>query len=74
MLMLRRFPNGTQLLIIFVVASLHFISYRLQSVVRRIESTKTKSGDRPEQDVVIYDCGTLPVDTPFSVDKNDAQE
>ncbi|GMR37222.1 hypothetical protein PMAYCL1PPCAC_07417 [Pristionchus mayeri] len=30
-------------------------------VVRKIESTKTRPGDRPEQDVVIADSGELPL-------------
>ncbi len=34
-------------------------------VVRKIESTKTKPGDRPEKDVVISDSGELPLDAPF---------
>merc|ERR1711962_137866 len=34
-------------------------------VVRAVERTKTKPGDRPEKDVVIADCGSLPVDVPF---------
>lgn len=44
------------------------------SVVRKIESTKTDSRDKPEQDVVIADSGVLPVDEPFSVTKDDATE
>ncbi|KAE9547757.1 hypothetical protein FO519_009030 [Halicephalobus sp. NKZ332] len=38
-------------------------------VVRKIERTKTKPGDRPEQDVVISDSGELPVDAPFETEK-----
>ena len=41
-------------------------------VVRKIESTKTDSRDRPEKDVIISDCGTLPVTEPFAVSKEDA--
>jgi peptidyl-prolyl cis-trans isomerase B (cyclophilin B) len=44
------------------------------SVVRKIESTKTSRGDKPEKDVVIADCGSLPVDTPFAVEKAPAKE
>jgi len=43
-------------------------------VVRKIEGTKTKAGDKPEKDVVIADCDTLPVDKLFSVAKEDATE
>ena len=41
-------------------------------VVRRIESEKTDARDRPEREVKIEDCGTLPVEEPFSVTKDDA--
>lgn len=43
-------------------------------VVRKIENSQTDNRDRPVKDVVIADCGTLPVDTPFSVEKADATE
>jgi len=43
-------------------------------VVRKMEGTKTKAGDKPEKDVVIADCDILPVDKPFSVAKEDATE
>lgn len=36
-------------------------------VVRKIENTDKDSRDRPNKDVVIADCGEIPVDTPFSV-------
>ncbi|KAF6217337.1 hypothetical protein GE061_001691 [Apolygus lucorum] len=42
-------------------------------VVRKIENTKTDSGDRPAKDVIIVDCGAEEV-TPFSVAKEDAKE
>jgi len=38
-------------------------------VVRKIESTKTKPGDRPEKDVVIADSGELPLQAPFETAK-----
>jgi len=41
-------------------------------VVRKIESTKTDSRDKPEKDVLIADCGEILVDVPFSVAKEDA--
>ncbi|XP_059487800.1 peptidyl-prolyl cis-trans isomerase 5 [Neocloeon triangulifer] len=44
------------------------------SVIRKIESTKTNRNDRPEQDVVIKNCGAETVETPFSVDREDATE
>jgi len=43
-------------------------------VVRKIENTKTNSRDKPERDVVIARCGTLPVDKPFEVPKAPAEE
>jgi len=43
-------------------------------VVRQVEKTKTKPGDKPEQDVVIADCGSIPVETPFAVAKAPADE
>ena len=44
------------------------------SVVRKIERVETDSRDKPIKDVVIADCGSLPVDAPFAVDKAAAQE
>lgn len=41
----------------------------LQNVIRKIESSKTDSRDRPEKEVTIADSGSIPVDKPFSVDK-----
>jgi len=43
------------------------------SVVRKIESTKTSARDKPEKDVVIADSGSIPVETPFAVDKAPAE-
>lgn len=43
-------------------------------VVRKIESTETDGRDRPVKDVVIADCGSIPVSEPFSVAKADAKE
>ena len=37
--------------------------------MRKIEQTKTGPMDRPEKDVVISDSGVLPLDEPFTVDK-----
>ncbi|KAI0208146.1 Peptidyl-prolyl cis-trans isomerase B [Lamellibrachia satsuma] len=44
------------------------------SVVRKVESTKTGQQDKPAKDVVIADCGSLPVDKPFAVTKESAEE
>lgn len=44
------------------------------SLVRKIEDQKTNNRDCPLKDVVIADCGSLPVDQPFDVEKNDAVE
>lgn len=43
-------------------------------VVRKIEKGRTSSRDKPEEDVVIKDCGALTVDKPFSVEKAPAEE
>lgn len=44
------------------------------SVVRTIEGSKTDGRDKPAQDVVIVDSGSLPVSEPFSTEKADAEE
>lgn len=44
------------------------------STVRFIENMKTDGRDKPEKDIVIVDCGSLPVDAPFTVEKEDAEE
>lgn len=46
--------------------------FALQDVVRKIESTKTDSRDKPVQDVTIADSGIIPVEEPFSVTRDDA--
>jgi peptidyl-prolyl cis-trans isomerase B (cyclophilin B) len=38
-------------------------------VIRKVEATKTDGRDKPAKDVVIADSGSIPVDTPFAVDK-----
>jgi len=38
-------------------------------VVRKIEQTRTKPGDKPEKDVVIADSGELPLAAPFETAK-----
>lgn len=40
-----------------------------QDVVRKVESTKTDSRDKPLKDVVIADCGTIEVEKPFAIAK-----
>ncbi|MCM2425104.1 peptidylprolyl isomerase [Streptomyces sp. RKAG337] len=42
------------------------------SVVRTIGAAKTDSRNRPEKDIVIADCGAIPVEQPFEVDRADA--
>ena len=39
-------------------------------VVTAIEKTKTDSRDKPIQDVKMAECGILPVDKPYLVDKD----
>lgn len=43
-------------------------------VVRKIERTSTDGRDKPVEDCVIVDSGIIPVATPYSTDKADAQE
>jgi len=43
-------------------------------VVRKIESTEKGQQDRPLKDVIIADCGEIPVDTPFTVPQTPAKE
>ncbi|BFZ02468.1 hypothetical protein BsWGS_05507 [Bradybaena similaris] len=44
------------------------------SVVRKIESTATDGRDKPLEDIVIADCGVLPVPEPFTTEKEDAKD
>jgi len=43
------------------------------NVVEEIENTRTNTGDKPAQDVVIADSGEIPVDAPFPVAKEAVQ-
>ena len=49
-------------------------SATLQSVVRKLEASKTGPKDKPEKDILIYDCGLLQVPEPFSVERDDAKD
>lgn len=42
-------------------------------VVRKIENTEKDSRDRPVKDVVIVDCGEIPVESPFPVPQKDVK-
>lgn len=44
------------------------------NVVRKIERSETDGRDRPVKDVVIANCGSIPVDEPFGVAKTDATD
>lgn len=44
------------------------------NVVRKIERSETDGRDRPVKDVVIANCGSIPVDEPFGVAKADATD
>jgi len=44
------------------------------SVVRAIESVKTNPRDKPDDDVVIADCGVLPLDGPQYAEKKDVPD
>jgi len=43
-------------------------------VVRKIENLSTNANDKPLRNVVIADCGTLPVNQPFEVPKSPSPE
>lgn len=43
-------------------------------VVRKIEALKTDGRDKPSEDVVIADCGSIDVAEPYAVEKADADE
>lgn len=43
-------------------------------VVEEVEKNPTDGRDKPIADVVIVDCGSETVATPFSVEKSDATE
>lgn len=45
-----------------------------QKTIRKVESTKTDSRDKPLKDVVIVDSGVEEVAEPFPVEKADAEE
>lgn len=51
---------------------MHYYIYLLyQDIVRKIEKTDTDTRDRPAKDVKIADCGSIPVEKPFQVQKDD---
>lgn len=43
-------------------------------VVKKIEGSKTDGRDKPQKDVVIAECGSLPVDKPFTVEAAPAED
>lgn len=44
-------------------------TFLFQEVVRKVESTKTDSRDKPLKDVIIADCGKIEVEKPFAIAK-----
>ena len=44
-----------------------------QDVVKKIEQTKTGANDRPANDVIIKDSGSIDVEEPFAVLKEGAK-
>ena len=46
----------------------------LQTIVRKIEQSKTDARDKPEKEVVIAASGSLELDAPFSVEKAATQD
>ena len=49
------------------------VSCLFQDVVRKIEKTKTGANDRPAKDVIIKDSGSLEVEEPFAVAKDEVK-
>lgn len=45
-----------------------------QNIVRKIEAVATGSQDKPQQEVTIYDCGSVEVASPYGVAKAAADE
>ena len=45
------------------------VPFPAKDVVRKIEQTKTGAMDHPEKDIVISECGVLPLEEPFTVDR-----
>lgn len=56
-----------------ILAALNYseilLFFIFQDVVKKIESTKTDSRDKPLKDVIIHDCGKIEVEKPFAVAK-----
>ena len=59
------------ILITIVLANNSFI---FQNIIRKIESTSTGSQDKPSEDIIIYDCGSIEVTAPYGVAKASADE
>ena len=60
---------------VFIHCQLLFVILPLlQDIVRKIEKISTDRGDKPNVDVLISESGSLRVDTPFRVEKKEAEE
>jgi len=71
--------NGSQFFITFVVTpwldGKHTVFGKVlegMNVVRKVEQAKTNDKDRPIEDIIIADCGSLNVDKPFITDPKSA--
>ena len=52
---------------------LYFMLFILQNVVRKVEDVDVDQS-KPKKDCVIEDSGTIPVEEPFNVEKDAAEE
>jgi len=71
--------NGSQFFITTVVTSWldgrHVVFGKIldgMDIVKAIENVPKSSGDKPKEDVIIVDCGELPIDTVKDEDGNEA--
>lgn len=67
--------NGSQFFILFKdtpwLDGRHVVFGKLiegEDVLDKLEAVKTSNSDRPNDDVVITDCGSIDVDTPYNID------
>lgn len=67
--------NGSQFFILFKdtpwLDGRHVVFGKLEdgmSVLDTIEKVNTSSSDRPSEDIVIADCGSIDVDAPYNID------
>ena len=66
--------HHTKLSIKFMTVKLSILAQPLKNLVRKIENVKKDGRDKPLQDVVISDCGSLPLEEAFHVPKQAVKE